>query len=56
MPLAEVQVLFQLVQHGSSASMDAKVLKRKLEIGNVRFGRRVLLVHLRAEAAELPAQ
>ncbi len=56
MPLAEVQVLFQLVQHGSSASMDAKVLKRELEIGNVRFGRRVLLVHLRAEAAELPAQ
>lgn len=56
MPLAEVQVLFQLVQHGSSASMDAKVLNPELEIGNIRFGRRVLLVHLRAEAAELPAQ
>lgn len=37
MPLAELQILLKLVQHGSPSGVDAEVLESELEVGNVRL-------------------
>lgn len=36
-PLSEIEILFQFIQHCSTTRMDAKMFKCKLEVGDVRF-------------------